>query len=187
MKVEPWPGTERTWSSPPSSRAISRLIERPRPVPPYLRLVVPSACWNASKISFCLSCGMPMPVSLTEISIASSTSRRIGWLGLQPSAAVRTERVTAPCAVNLNALDKRLRTTCWSRFSSVRMVAGSASSNSTWNARPFSDASWRKVRSICCLRPESGMSPISIETVPDSIFDRSRMSLMRLSRSVPAP
>ena len=29
------------------------------------------------------------------------------------------------------------------------------------------------------------MSPISIETVPDSIFDRSRMSLIRLSRSEP--
>ena len=34
-------------------------------MPPYLRLVVPSACWNASKMSFCLSFGMPMPVSRT--------------------------------------------------------------------------------------------------------------------------
>ena len=41
--------------SPPSSRASSRLIERPRPVPPYLRLVVPSACWNASKMMRCFS------------------------------------------------------------------------------------------------------------------------------------
>ena len=49
--------------SPPSSRAISRLIEKPSPVPPYLRLVVPSACRNASKMICCLSCGMPMPVS----------------------------------------------------------------------------------------------------------------------------
>ena len=37
---------EITRISPPSNRAISRLIERPRPVPPYLRLVVPSACWK---------------------------------------------------------------------------------------------------------------------------------------------
>jgi len=36
-------------------------------VPPYFRLVVPSACWNASKISFCLSGGMPMPVSGGEL------------------------------------------------------------------------------------------------------------------------
>ena len=37
-----------------------------QPVPPYLRLVVPSACWNASKMMRCLSCAMPMPVSVTE-------------------------------------------------------------------------------------------------------------------------
>jgi len=42
------------------------------------------------------------------------------------------------------------------------------------------------VRSMCCCSEVSGMSPSSIETVPDSIFDRSRMSLIRLSRSVPA-
>ena len=98
-------------------------------MPPYFRLVVPSACWNASKISLCLSCGMPMPVSLTEISIAWSTSRSTGWLGLQPSVAERTDMVTPPCAVNLKALDSRLRTICWSRFSSVRMVDGKASQN----------------------------------------------------------
>ncbi len=45
--------------SPPSSRAISREIERPRPVPPYLREVVPSACWKASKIRYQLVVGDP--------------------------------------------------------------------------------------------------------------------------------
>ena len=35
----------------------------PRPVPPYLRLVLPSACWKASKMICCLSAEMPMPVS----------------------------------------------------------------------------------------------------------------------------
>ena len=65
VKVLPSPGPLASRSSPPSSRVSSRLIDRPRPVPPYLRLVLPSACWNASKISCCLSGGMPMPVSLT--------------------------------------------------------------------------------------------------------------------------
>ena len=50
---------------PPSSAANSRLIDRPRPVPPYLRLVVPSACWNASKMIASFSSEMPMPVSVT--------------------------------------------------------------------------------------------------------------------------
>src|SRR5882724_10066231 len=39
---------------------------RPRPVPPNVRVLEPSACEKASKIIFCLSCGMPIPVSRTE-------------------------------------------------------------------------------------------------------------------------
>jgi hypothetical protein len=35
-------------------------------VPPYRREVVPSACWNDSKISFSLSSAIPMPVSVTS-------------------------------------------------------------------------------------------------------------------------
>ena len=46
-------------------------MDRPRPVPPYLRLVVPSACWKASKMMRCLSSGMPMPVSMTEKAITA--------------------------------------------------------------------------------------------------------------------
>jgi hypothetical protein len=66
VKVLPSPGALATRISPPRSRAISRLIDSPSPVPPYLRLVVPSACWNASKMMRCLSGAMPMPVSVTE-------------------------------------------------------------------------------------------------------------------------
>jgi hypothetical protein len=66
VNAEPAPGVDSTRSSPPSRRAISREIDRPSPVPPYLRDVVPSACWKASKISDSLSWGMPTPVSMTE-------------------------------------------------------------------------------------------------------------------------
>ena len=65
MNSDPAPGRDDTVMAPPSSRASSRLIDRPRPVPPYLRLVVPSACWNASKIMASLSGAMPIPVSRT--------------------------------------------------------------------------------------------------------------------------
>jgi hypothetical protein len=44
VKVLPMPGVLSIRISPPSSRVIWRLIDRPRPVPPYLRLVVPSPC-----------------------------------------------------------------------------------------------------------------------------------------------
>ena len=40
--------------SPPSRCASSRLIASPSPVPPYLRLVPASACWNASKMMLLL-------------------------------------------------------------------------------------------------------------------------------------
>jgi hypothetical protein len=57
------PGVLRSWISPPSRFASSRLMANPRPVPPYLRLVPASACWKASKMMRCFSGGMPMPVS----------------------------------------------------------------------------------------------------------------------------
>ncbi len=41
-------------------------IARPRPVPPYLRVVDASACVKALKMVANLSSGMPIPVSLTE-------------------------------------------------------------------------------------------------------------------------
>ena len=74
--------------SPPSSRAISRLIDRPRPVPPYLRLVVPSACWKASKMICCLSGGMPMPVSRDgEGDAPPRRCSSVAWSGVQPLVA----------------------------------------------------------------------------------------------------
>ena len=48
-------------------------------------------------------------------------------------------------------------------------------------------ASWRKLRSTVSRRCANGSSSHSTVTVPDSIFERSRMSLIRFSRSVPAP
>ena len=78
MNVLPWPGVLTSLISPPSSVASSRLIARPRPVPPYLRLVPASACWNASKISRCFSGAMPMPVSLTSMATALGANRRTG-------------------------------------------------------------------------------------------------------------
>ena len=48
-------------------------------------------------------------------------------------------------------------------------------------------ASWRNGRATISSRLEKKISSASTVTVPDSIFDRSRISLIRLSRSVPAP
>ena len=72
------PGVLRSVSSPPSSVASSRLMARPRPVPPYLRLVLASACWKASNTIFCFSTGMPTPVSVT-----SKATTELAWLERQ--------------------------------------------------------------------------------------------------------
>src|SRR5665213_2477985 len=82
--------------SPPSRRAKSRDIESPRPVPPYLRWVLPSACRNASNITSCCSAGIPMPVSRT----AKLT---------MPGELGNTRRETSPFSVNFSALETRFR------------------------------------------------------------------------------
>ena len=61
-------------------------------MPPYLRLVEASACWNASKMIFCFSSGMPMPVSVTSNATTAGAWLSTGCSALQPpSAAVDIE------------------------------------------------------------------------------------------------
>ena len=96
MNVLPTPGVLSTRISPPNNRAISRLIERPSPVPPYLRLVAPSACWNDSKISRCLSFAMPIPVSLTANAITAVALSSDGLANRRPRSAARIVRFTCP-------------------------------------------------------------------------------------------
>ncbi len=155
MKVDPRPGSLAAWISPPRSRAISRLMDRPSPVPPYLRLVVPSACLNASKITSILLAAIPIPVSVTEKAIrsasasrsepASSSCSRIA-VGTSPPAG-RITSSTAPLSVNFTAFDSRLRSTWSSRCSSVCRVAGNSGETRTEKSRPFSAVSGRKVAS----------------------------------------
>ena len=78
MKVLPWPGMLRSWISPPSRLDSSRLMARPRPVPPYLRLVLESACWKASKMILYFSGMMPMPVSETSNATTDGAWRSAG-------------------------------------------------------------------------------------------------------------
>ena len=63
QKVEPLPGSLSTPISPPICSTSCLQIASPRPVPPYLRVVEPSACTKAWKSLSCASGGMPMPVS----------------------------------------------------------------------------------------------------------------------------
>ena len=93
--------------SPPSRFASSRLIARPNPVPPYRRLVLASACWNASKMMRCFSGGMPMPVSVTSNAMTVAAVASTGWSGVQPDVTLWTRMRTPPCSVNLIAFESR--------------------------------------------------------------------------------
>lgn len=65
VKVDPTPGSLLTVSVPPIASASRRLMARPRPVPPYTRVVEESSWlkeWNSRSMR---SAGMPMPVSMT--------------------------------------------------------------------------------------------------------------------------
>src|SRR5439155_14905403 len=107
VNVLPSPAVLVARISPPSSRAISRLIERPSPVPPYFRLVVPSACWNASNTSRSFSGGTPMPVSLTESATTCEARDSTGLENRTSSGAGPIDRLTEPASVHLNAFESR--------------------------------------------------------------------------------
>ena len=103
-------------------------MDRPRPVPPYLRLLVPSACRKASKITSCCEGSMPMPLSRTSKQMRSAPLRS-------------TCSATLPCSVNFTALDSRLRSTCSSRWRSVNSEGGVSSAMATSSCRPLRCAS----------------------------------------------
>ena len=186
VKVLPPPGVLSTRISPPRSRAISRLIERPRPVPPNLRLVVPSACWNASKMSCCLSFGDADArvrdgegddrVRLVENAARESLAllrladgeRDAALLG--ELEGVRQQVLDAPAA----AAARRCRS-----------IGGASAWMSTLNCSPFCCATASNVRLVNDSMSLIGTSIGFTSILPASTFDRSRMSLMRLSRSVP--
>ena len=117
MKVEPLPGLLSTVMSPPIIWQKRLLIARPRPVPPYLRVVEASAwenSWNSLPIC---SAVMPMPVSATAIVIQSRPS----------SCPCRASMVTVPWSVNLLALLNRFKSACRKRIWSACSVPMAAS------------------------------------------------------------
>lgn len=145
VNVLPSPGVLSAVMNPPSSCAISRLIDRPSPVPPYLRLVVPSACWNAPKIDSSWCSAMPMPVSATRKATAGPCARS-GRGSRSGSTRSMCSSIT-PTSVNLTALDSRLRSTCRSRESSVSSSAGDPGATVIRKSRLRCDVIGRNVAS----------------------------------------
>ena len=159
-------------------------MDRPRPVPPYLRLVLPSACRKASKMVPGFSSGMPMPMSCTAMQMASlAAAMPSGSSSSGPG--LEMERVTAPLSVNLKAFESRLRRICCSRCMSVNRLPGRFGPCSTLKATPLSAAMPLKTRCRSEIMEEMGISPRCSSTLPASTLERSRISLISLRRSAP--
>src|SRR5581483_9546779 len=126
--VLPTPTVLSTQMRPPCSPTRRFEMARPRPVPPYLRVVELSACRNSSKMYASASCGMPTPVSVTASVI-------------QPSADAAA-MVTLPCSVNFTAFAARFTRICRMRARSAN-AAGRPRGTSISSASPLPSACGR--------------------------------------------
>ena len=150
---------------------------RPSPVPPYRRVVEPSAWLNAENSLALCSCVMPMPVSATAISRHARPS-------LSSSRVIDTWM--CPSSVNLTALLIRLVRIWLTRSGSPKSPCGTSSATLNTSSSFFSLA-------LCPISvltlpstssTQNGM--VSIVSAPASIFEKSRMSLMMPSNDTPA-
>ncbi len=92
----------------------------------------------------------------------------------------------SPSRVNLKALDSKLLMICWNRCTSVRSVGGKFSATVMWKASPFSSATWRNLCPRFSTHFAKVTSSIWTSILPASTLDKSRISLMRVSKSEPA-
>ncbi len=169
---DPTPSLLVTPTSPPINSANCLEIARPRPVPPNLRVVAASTCVNSSKSSPILSPGIPMPVSRTE-------KRNMTPPSLEYSTVTPT--VTSPASVNLIAFPVRLVRICRNRPGSPRSNSGTSVDIPQNNSSPFSCACTASVAAKSSSSLCRSKSRISKSSLPASIFEKSRMSLIRLS------
>ena len=174
--VLPTPGALSTPIVPPIISTSRLLMVRPRPVPPYLRVVEASAWLKALNRRPRCSGVMPMPVSRIENLISAVFSVRL-------TSSVET--TISPCSVNLTELLARLIRTCPSRSGSPTSARGTLGAVLKSTSSP--SFSWAlTVTSVArfsmTLSRLKGID--SMASLPASIFEKSRMSLMMPSSEV---
>ena len=145
----------------------------PRPVPPYPRLSVVSACSKALKSRLWAASGMPMPVSVT---VNFRRTRR------SPLSSCTTSSRTDPVRVNLTALATRLVST-WRRWSlSPRMRPGTSGATRDSYDRPFARAVGRSIRSTSAITSHRTNSSWESLSLPASMAEMSSTSSTSDSR-----
>ncbi|PMQ07115.1 hypothetical protein JaAD80_28040 [Janthinobacterium sp. AD80] len=170
----PSPSADSTLRSPPIRRTNSREIVRPRPVPACATAL--SACTNGSKMRSRSCSAMPVPVSRTEKTSAICPSS---------CASQCRARVTLPCSMNLSAFDSRFNST-WRSLAPSRRTSGGTFVRSSRSMMPCSRERMRTISSTSSSRPFKSTGPACNCMRPASIFDSSRMSLIKVSKWWPA-
>jgi hypothetical protein len=181
--VEPLPASLSAQILPPINSARRLQIARPRPVPPNCRVVELSTWESDLNSRSILLAGMPMPVSRTEMRMKNASgSAGVSAPASSPGFSSRlTAMATSPLAVNFTALLTRLIMT-WRRRVTSPWMSGRRLSSTAYTRSSFfsaergvrrSSASSRQVRSSKGCRSKSSL--------PASIFEKSRMSLMIFS------
>ena len=172
-KSLPRPSSLSTQIRPPIIRTRRFEIVSPSPVPPYFRVVELSACANGSKINSRLFSGIPMPVSETvKCTIIPHSS----------FASCRAFTATSPSLVNLMALPTRFSSTCLSRVISPRATSGTSGATSQRSSSPFSSARTARVFSADSRLSRTSKSTDSRSSLPASILEKSRISLITVSK-----
>ena len=172
QNLEPSPQTLSTPMVPPISSISCLEMASPSPVPPKRRVVVESAWKNFSNRLARAGTGMPTPVSVMLIVTPPSAS----CVALMP---------TLPRSVNFSALLTRLSSTWRTRAASPSSRFGQSLGKSTSSRIPLATNCGRtRAATSSMLRRTSNGSRTGM-SLPASIFETSRMSLMTLSRLCP--
>ena len=172
-KVEPLPTSLSTQISPPIISTSWREIARPRPVPPYWRVVELSPWVKGKKSRSSCSCDMPMPLSRTQK--CSTTLAASRDCTSQPIS-------TSPRSVNLMALVPRLMRIWPRRVGSPIRAVGMSGGAVKSSSMPFSSARTPSTSAMWLMTVSSWKSVRSISSLPDSILETSSTSLRICSR-----
>ena len=158
---------------PPIISARRLAMESPSPVPSTVRFRCSSNRWKSSNSFFKSSSLMPIPVSFTE------KVRTVPFSTLSP----RTENVTLPFSVYFTALVKRFMIIWRILISSPMRQSGVSLSTFIIKSRPFCSARYRIMFTMSFNTLRSLYSLATNCIFPDSILEKSRISLIRERRA----
>mmetsp|Transcript_10649 Transcript_10649/g.33733 ORF Transcript_10649/g.33733 Transcript_10649/m.33733 type:complete len:420 (-) Transcript_10649:1003-2262(-) len=165
-KVDPTPISDSTDTEPPISSDSCLQMNRPRPVPPYSRVVDSSTCENSRNSFCCPSSLMPMPVSRTD-TVHS-------YAGPSDDARTTLSRLTiistSPSMVNFSALPSRLCRTWRTRVTSPRTHGDRSDGNERKSAMSLRAAAGATVCRVNSHASRMLNSADSSAMTPDSIF-----------------